>query len=411
MRIDRWLISVMIILLVISAITFAVKSRRRQNGGAADVPFDPGSLSVLVIGIEGLDLETFERLSAEGRLPNLSALAAGGTLAEFETLGRSVDARIAWTSLVTGVSPENQGIGGTRMSLRGKRVQSPLTSKSRTVGTLWTALSEAGTPVGVLGWWGTWPVEKLDGVVVAPYTTYYLERKKDGNPETLVSPLEMLTRIDPHVLWPESYSRMDLARFVNTGEWLGMEALIGKGYEDLAMAYAGDNSMTRVARLLTIDPGVEAEFVLLTGIETVCQIFWLKAHTEDVDWDYLSESTRRILIGQIPALKDVIDLYYEFVDERVGELLELAADDATIAVVSSHGYDRLRYGSNRQPLLGNEMHDETGFWIMSGPRVSRGLRVEGLDMLDFAPTFAAAAGIELDDKVEGEVSEEAIAPD
>jgi len=48
---------------------------------------------------------------------------------------------------------------------------------------------------------------------------------------------------------------------------------------------------------------------------------------------------------------------------------------------------------------------------MSGPRVSRGLRVEGLDMLDFAPTFAAAAGIELDDKVEGEVSEEAIAPD
>ncbi|MBD3349241.1 MAG: hypothetical protein GF400_08625 [Candidatus Eisenbacteria bacterium] len=409
MRTDRWLMIAIVVVLAASAVVFAMKSRTPALRGRPDVDSSIGSLSLLVIGVKGLDTSIVERLSEEGRLPNITRLIEEGTLAEFETLDRGLDPKIVWTSLATGVSPENQGIGGTRVSPRGEVVPAPLVPKSRTVGTLWTALSEAGMPVGVVGWPGTWPVEEVEGAMVADYTVYYLERSHGGAPKRLVYPTELLDTVDPLVVPPGVYNRKDLAHFVNADEGLGLEALIGKGYEDLATAYAADTSMRDVAFALTAELPLEAEMVTLPGVEIVSQRFWLMANPDQIDWENLTEIVDEQVRGQIPALGDVIDRFYVALDEAVGELLTLAAEDATVAVVSDHGYDRLTYGEQGQPRTGAHMYDETGFWIMTGPRVAQGVRVEGRSLLDFAPTLAAAAGIELGDQVEGRVCREALA--
>jgi predicted AlkP superfamily phosphohydrolase/phosphomutase len=154
---------------------------------------------------------------------------------------------------------------------------------------------------------------------------------------------------------------------------------------------------------------LSAEFVLLPGVELVSQRFWHMANPDQLDWDSMNEIVAEQVAGQAEALGGVVDLYYEAVDAIVGDLLELAAEGATVALVSDHGYDGLRYDARGHPMLGPHMHSEHGFWVLTGPRVRRAVRVSDLGLLDFAPTVAEAYGIALTDETDGSVCEEMIA--
>jgi predicted AlkP superfamily phosphohydrolase/phosphomutase len=180
------------------------------------------------------------------------------------------------------------------------------------------------------------------------------------------------------------------------------------GYNDLARAYAADISMHDLAMAMAPELDLEAELVLLPGACIVGETFWHMAHPEDLRWDDLSEANVEQVEQQIPALRDVIRRYYVMLDGLLGDLLELAGADATVAVVSDHGIEGWVYGPEGNPLLGPNMHDETGFWIMSGPRVREGVRLHDLELLDFAPTLADAAGLDLGHEPEGRVRRDAL---
>lgn len=287
-------------------------------------------------------------------------------------------------------------------------MDAPLVPASRTVGTLWTALSELRPPVGVFGWEGTWPVEELDGVMVAPYMSYVLEREHRGNLGQVVSPLELHAEIDPLIEGRGTRSRKDLARFVDVDTRLGLEALIGKGYEDLGTAVAGDRSMVALARRQSGAAGAWNLFVFLGGVELVSQRLWHMANPDEIRWTDLTEETRDLVEGQCEALGVTIERYYEFVDALVGELAELLASDGTIVVVSAHGYEGLRYDERGHPMIGSHLHSEGGFWIICGPRVAGGVRALEGSLLDVAPTVAAALGIELSDDPDGLVHDEVL---
>ncbi len=163
MGVDKVLIALIIVVLIVTAVVAGLK----MMGGEDEPPIvalpEAGDMSLVVIGIQGLEASMVERLTADGRLPNLARLMGGGATGSYATLGRSVDARIVWTSLVTGMLPENQGVGGMKLSRRGEMVDAPLVPRSRTVGALWTYLADAGESSCVIGWPGTWPVEEIDG--------------------------------------------------------------------------------------------------------------------------------------------------------------------------------------------------------------------------------------------------------
>jgi arylsulfatase A-like enzyme len=166
--------------------------------------------------------------------------------------------------------------------------------------------------------------------------------------------------------------------------------------------------MHDLAMAMAPELDLEAELVLLPGACIVGETFWHMAHPEDLRWDDLSEANVEQVEQQIPALRDVIRRYYVMLDGLLGDLLELAGADATVAVVSDHGIEGWVYGPEGNPLLGPNMHDETGFWIMSGPRVREGVRLHDLELLDFAPTLADAAGLDLGHEPEGRVRRDAL---
>jgi predicted AlkP superfamily phosphohydrolase/phosphomutase len=64
---------------------------------------------VIVVGFDGADARTTERMMQEGRLPNLAKLAAGGTFAPLYSTNPAESAA-GWAALNTGVNPIENGV-------------------------------------------------------------------------------------------------------------------------------------------------------------------------------------------------------------------------------------------------------------------------------------------------------------
>jgi predicted AlkP superfamily phosphohydrolase/phosphomutase len=77
--------------------------------GCRPAPPAAGARRVLVLGIDGMDHGLLERFMAEGRTPNLTALAAEGA---FLPLATTVPPQspVAWSTVITGAGPEVHGI-------------------------------------------------------------------------------------------------------------------------------------------------------------------------------------------------------------------------------------------------------------------------------------------------------------
>jgi hypothetical protein len=273
---------------------------------------------------------------------------------------------------------------------------------------VWTLLGKQGESCAVLGWPGTWPVEDFGGLMVGPHATYVLERVHGGDLSHGVSPVSIRPELDPLIHGRDAVTRRDLARFINQDSWLGLEALMGQNYIALADAYTADRSMTDVALRVAADPGAENLFVCLTGSDIVAQRFWHYMDTEAIMKLEVEEDERLLLERQIEALGHTIELYYDFVDELIGELIALTGDATTVAVFTDHGYSGIPFYDTGLPKIGAHMHSEEGFWVMAGPRVSAGARAERGGLLDFAATFMSASSIPLPDVTEGRVHEEVL---
>lgn len=68
-----------------------------------------GKTTVIVLGFDGMDYDLTKQMMAEGRLPNLSKLAAQGT---FQPLGTSMPPQspVAWSNFITGLDSGGHGI-------------------------------------------------------------------------------------------------------------------------------------------------------------------------------------------------------------------------------------------------------------------------------------------------------------
>jgi predicted AlkP superfamily phosphohydrolase/phosphomutase len=401
-----------IVVLIAAAVIMVTRTRGPEDGaGSVEAPATPetGTVQMLIIGIEGLEPSLVERFSQRGELPNLTRLMQEGVSGEFPALERGVAPEISWTSLATGMKPENQGIGGQVLSPRGDMVDAPLMPASRTVDAIWTHLSARELSVGVVGWPGTWPVEKIDGVIVGPYGRLVLDRAHGGDVNDRIYPASQQQVLDALVMDERETTRKHLAGFLDLDTPMGFEALVGQNYTALAHAYTGDSSNTKIAVQIVADPGVEYLLVHLEGLDDVSQRFWHYMDPEAViGGAALDERARAEFMELSRTLGNTIERYYGFLDTIVGILTELVAEDGTIAVVADHGYAGVRLDRGGNPLVGFDMHSSQGFWILKGPRVIESGRTIECELFDFAPTVMAAAGAAFPEGTDGRVLEEVL---
>jgi type I phosphodiesterase/nucleotide pyrophosphatase len=187
----------------VGAIGLLVGAPADRSGHApANLTVVPTNQRIVVIGVDGIDVPTLDRLRHAGRLPQLDRLVgrATGVL----TSDPDRDPARVWTTIATGQPPERHGV----RSLEARRVAglegrlqpgasgwSAITAatdllrltrptiasgETRLIPAFWEVAARAGLRTAVVHWWATWPASDDSGIVISDRALLRLER---GGPQ------------------------------------------------------------------------------------------------------------------------------------------------------------------------------------------------------------------------------------
>jgi len=253
---------------------------------------------LIVIGIDGGEWKVIHRLWDQGKLSNLKAVAGRGTTATLRTAYNS--SPVIWTTIATGVTPQVHGI--TDFVVATPQGDVPISSTVRKVPALWNMLSRTGRRVAVLGWWGSWPAEPVNGVVVSDRALLNLD-----------------ARVSPASYLPTFLS--DLRR-----------ADADPGLFEADEAQRRDRVMARTAAKLA---GEKYDLILLYFRSPD-----IVSHNE---WKYFEpEGFGEIDPRELAAHRDRIPRVYEAVDLEIGRILAAAPPESNVLVLSDHGFHAAR---------------------------------------------------------------------
>jgi predicted AlkP superfamily phosphohydrolase/phosphomutase len=344
---------------------------------------------IIVFGVDAADWGLMRDLLAAGKLPNFQRLIDEGATGVSKTLLPLTKSPIIWTSIATGKVPEKHGIRGfVRVAAQGDTI--PFTGNARRVQALWNILSEAGYSVGIVGWMVTWPAEEVNGYMVSDYVQY--EQEHSIRPDRQTYPEDLFGEVDHLRVLPGNVTDADVARFypVEASPEEVQAAPWHKSY--VKMIYATDETMRRIALHLAAKD-VDLLAVYLNGVDSFGHAFW----------------HHRTKVKESP-LSEIIDKYYVWVDETLGEFMDLVDDDTILVVCSDHGF----HGPRRRPdggiMLGIYMHGENGIIGLMGKGVRKGGTIMDADVLDITPTILYALGLEVGKDMDGRVLTDAFEP-
>jgi hypothetical protein len=218
-------------------------------------------------------------------------------------------------------------------------------------------------------------------------------------------PPDLYEKLRPLVVAPQAVSDDFAARFLDdpsilkTAEPEQQELL-----RQFKTILASGESYRKIAATLQsrFDPDIES--VYIEGTDTVAHLFMR----------FRPPRMPGVTDEEARAYASVVDRYYAYADELVGEIVARHGKDANYVVCSDHGF---RSGQDR-PLTadsridrgaGAEWHRKYGILIVSDPRRSTRREVPEATVYDVAPTVLALAGVGFPSNLDGRVLTDAIA--
>lgn len=352
---------------------------------------------VFVIGIDGATMRLAQPLIDAGQLPNLARIAAEGASGPLRSQLPLLSPRV-WNTIATGKSPEAHGV--TSFAREGADgVRRLLSSHDRRVHALWNIASDAGLSVAVIGWWNTYPPEKIRGVMASDHLIAEDIAGRENitraisdasgprvHPETweprLVSILESP---EPAVEFPDPFAgNTELPKWVNASR--------------LSMYFENDAVLTRMAVEIDRELRPDLLMVLLTGVDRVSHVLWGTLESPDAYPAFLRPSPQGRAAGAA-ALRS----YYAYTDALIGRILELAGPGDLVLVLSDHGFAA---GHALKTITGMHETEEAvdGVLFARGPGIEPGASTQGTSILDVTPTILTWLGIPAGRDMEGRVA-------
>lgn len=385
---------------------------------------------VLLVGMDGLEWNVLLPLLHAGEMPVFERLIREGVAGRLETL-TPTSSPVIWTTVATGKLPAKHGILQLAKYDEWGEIERSYLSTDRATKALWNIFTDEGRTVHSVGWWMTYPVEEISGVMVPQMNVFY---KFDGEgrgqlTDPYKSPL-------PALSWPPEYRQRMIQTAVGVHSSMGRitqeifgqfkyphTVMGGRAAEGIAWAVGLDAMHLRLARgVLAGEEPFDLMLVYLRGTDVTAHAFWRWMHPDDYG--------DRPIDLEIENYAGVIPDYYRYMDRALGSILDEAGPGVTVVLLSDHGMESAHTEDNF--TIGTESarmhsggHDDAppGVFIAAGPRIRPGagqdLRLEGLTpedlpvvggVADVAPTILALKGLPLGSDMDGRVLDSILVP-
>jgi predicted AlkP superfamily phosphohydrolase/phosphomutase/tetratricopeptide (TPR) repeat protein len=351
---------------------------------------------VLVVGWDAADWKVIEPLMAAGQMPQLAGLVDRGVMGNIATL-EPVLSPMLWTSIATGKRPYKHGVLGFSEVVAQTGTVRPVSSLSRRTKAIWNILHQEGLACHVIGWWPSQPVEPVRGVMVSNH--FHVASAPPGAPwpvpRTAVHPEALGPELADLRIHPLELDGESLQFFVPRAAEIDQRA--DRRLVSLAKVVAECVSVNAVAtHVLATRPDWDFAAVYLDAIDHFSHLF-MRYHPPRLPW---------IPERDFELYSRVIAAAYAVHDRMLGGLLELAGDDATVIVLSDHGFhpDHLR-----PKVLPNEPagpaaeHRRFGMFVAAGPGIRRDELLGSASLVDVAPTILALYGLPVGRDMDGRV--------
>ena len=357
-----------------------------------------GPPPVLWVGLDGVDWEFMDRLSAEGKLPNWSRLVSEGASYRLSSF-MPILSPVVWTTIATGVGPDlHRVLDFQEVDPRtGQKV--PITGESRAVPAVWNLASSRGLRVEVVGWWATHPAERVHGDFVSDRASPILYSA--GPSPGVAYPPALEETVERVVARDGPVSPSELAVFLDMDRATIEAALAsGEGMNNKVVALSRILGATRVTQRLARElydrdhPDLAA--VYFEGTDEIGHVF---APFTPPKMDCVSDA-------DYARYHRAAEAYFGVVDRILGQWMRRAREDgATLIVNSDHGF---RWGGDRTCERSSQGWSTAAFWHrMEGVLVAWGARVRPAgergpaSVFDMAPTVLALLGLPADPAMPG----------
>lgn len=385
-----------------------------------------GTTKILLIGLDGLSFPLLQKWIAAGDLPVMKRLMERGCYGLCNPFTPSNSA-VIWTSVMTGMRPQQHGIDsfiyyklGERIFkktavkkmlkcgfrplfrwLRNKRCirDVPFSLGMVQEKMLWEIFAEENRSVGVVNWWHSWPASHVPGFIISDRIHYWRlsERNQlnDVPDKKLVYPTHLLGAVQGKVVDPFSLSSKVYKRFMDLDD-RGIEEMKNYHYErhqlmsEFKYLYSLDESVKRITRLCLREfPQPEFLALYFRGIDIMSH-----CALQYTPWNRDASITDE----EVKQFGDAVHQYYCYSDTILEAVIEAVSGDTTIILVSDHGFDREPDGR-----FGHRKTKPPGLFIVAGPPITGGVRIENASLYDIAPTVLYLSGLPLSKAMEGTV--------
>ncbi|HTR25968.1 MAG TPA: alkaline phosphatase family protein [Terriglobales bacterium] len=364
---------------------------------------EPRAKKVLLIGWDAADWKIINPLLDQGLMPTLNDFVNHGVMGNLATL-HPVLSPMLWNSIATGKRPDKHGILGFLEPAPQSGGVRPVTSTSRKVKAIWNILTQRGYKTHVLGWFAGHPAEPVNGISVSDMYPYALN-PREGDPPDQEWPLP------PGAVHPESMRETFAALRMHPAEvteaailpWIPRAAEIDqekdKRLESFAKILSENCTIHNAATWILEREPWDFMAVYYNGIDHFCHGFM---HFHPPRMPGIPEDLYEIY-------KDVVNGAYRFHDMMLQTLLELAGPEATVILVSDHGFhsDHLRpRGIPDEPAGPAVQHREFGIVCMKGGEgtsIKKDERIYGATLLDITPTILTLFGLPVGADMDGRV--------
>jgi predicted AlkP superfamily phosphohydrolase/phosphomutase len=360
---------------------------------------------VVVVGVNGMELDIIRPLLLKGEMPNLASVIKRGTYGKLRTVSAPNCPRV-YSTIFTSTNPDEHGVTG--FIVGGITANTNMLKEEP----LWSFLSKSGITVGMANVPATFPVMPVNGYMISGMLT----RGKNCEDGVLCAP-KLSEVLGGDAVYPKS---MQTELLKNVGDfYIDCERMPAagdlKGHETEVI----DKWLAKVQTIR--DQQTKLFDYLLTSHPT--DFTFLGQSCEDRAGHWLYPITP-FNVGYNASINNVrLDAFpnqYIAFDKVLGAILRHVDENTYVVILSDHGIKPLREFEDKDPHAHVD-HEKTtpviakhdfgdgddvpGSFFAMGPGIKNDYRLMGFgaSVYDIAPTLLHIYGVEQPKQMRGHV--------